>query len=408
MSCVCDSHFGGEPDERRKSLCKLLTYSTHTNNIACAMWKVPWDTHGTSALVPRQAHVKRPATAADIGPRKPHQGADNSRDKMVARARRSESAEDSRAGCTTDIWHSLTKDLVEESIPCGTQEMKRRPSTARQHRHEYSSASGSVRITDVQLQGLLVRLGNSSQREQDIGGFRLQQNVAGRPITEFLFPPRTLLQPASSVTVWSEASGRKTQSPGDFLWVGLERIMLRPECTTVLCKDNGQAIAWYTPARCTGIKPQKAWAEHHEKMESCREDSLSCEEASIPATEINCPDNTPFLLIKRKKHVFRVCHSPWTQNPSSITHPSCSPCALLDFRAQPQSNPARKHTAGVQARRPATLRSQGTGVGGGPVRSAGPCVGGMMFLGSQPPCASPLQQYRTAAKLHSHNMVITA
>ena len=60
------------------------------------------------------------------------------RDKMVARARRSESAEDSRAGCTTDIWHSLTKDLVEESIPCGTQEMKRRPSTARQHRHEYS------------------------------------------------------------------------------------------------------------------------------------------------------------------------------------------------------------------------------------------------------------------------------
>ncbi|XP_024258039.1 lamin tail domain-containing protein 1-like isoform X1 [Oncorhynchus tshawytscha] len=373
-----------------------------------AMWKVPWDTHGTSALVPRQAHVKRPATAADICPRKPHQGADSSRDKMVARARRSESAEDSRAGCTTDIWHSLTKDLVEESIPCGTQEMKRRPSTARQHRHEYSSASGSVRITDVQLQGLLVRLGNSSQREQDIGGFRLQQNVAGRPIAEFLFPPRTLLQPASSVTVWSEASGRKTQSPWDFLWVGLERIMLRPECTTVLCKDNGQAIAWYTPARCTGIKPQKAWAEHHEKVESCREDTLSCEEASIPATEINCPDNTPFLLIKRKKHVFRVCHSPWTQNPSSITHPSCSPCALLDFRAQPQSNPARKHTAGVQARRPATLRSQGTGVGGGPVRSAGPCVGGMMFLGSQPPCTSLLQQYRTAAKLHSHNMVITA
>ncbi|XP_052348454.1 lamin tail domain-containing protein 1-like isoform X3 [Oncorhynchus keta] len=271
-----------------------------------------------------------------------------------------------------------------------------------------NSASGSVRITDVQLQGMLVRLGNSSQREQDIGGFRLQQNVAGRPIAEFLFPPRTLLQPASSVTVWSEASGRKTQSPGDFLWVGLERIMLRPECTTVLCKDNGQAIAWYTPARCTGIKPQKAWAEHHEKVESCREDTLSFEEASIPATEINCPDNTPFLLIKRKKHVFRVCHSPWTQNPSSITHPSCSPCALLDFRAQPQSNPARKLTAGVQARRPATLRSQGTGVGGGPVRSAGPCVGGMMFLGSQPPCTSLLQQYRTAAKLHSHNMVITA
>lgn len=33
-----------------------------------------------------------------------------------------------------------------------------------------NSASGSVRITDVQLQGLLMRLGNSSQREQDIGG----------------------------------------------------------------------------------------------------------------------------------------------------------------------------------------------------------------------------------------------
>ncbi|CDQ75344.1 unnamed protein product [Oncorhynchus mykiss] len=157
-----------------------------------------------------------------------------------------------------------------------------------------SSPSGSVGITDVQLQGLLVRLGNSSQREQDIGGFRLQQNVAGRPIAEFLFPPRTLLQPASSVTVWSEASGRKTPSPGDLGWVGLECIMLGPECATVLCKDNGQAIAWYTPARCTRVKPHQAWAEHHEKVESCREDTLSCEEASIPATEIKCPDNTPF------------------------------------------------------------------------------------------------------------------
>ncbi|XP_045578514.1 lamin tail domain-containing protein 1 [Salmo salar] len=121
--------------------------------------------------------------------------------------------------------------------------------------------------------------------------------------------------------------------------------MLGPECTRVLCKDNGQAIAWYTPARCTGVKPHQAWAEHHEKVESCREDTLSCEEASIPATEIKCPDKKTFLLIKRKKHVFRVCHSPWTQNPSSITHPSCSPCALLDFRVQPQSNPARPLTA---------------------------------------------------------------
>ncbi|KAM9402137.1 lamin tail domain-containing protein 1-like isoform 1-T1 [Salvelinus alpinus] len=136
--------------------------------------------------------------------------------------------------------------------------------------------------------------------------------------------------------VWSEASGRKKPSPGDFLWVGLERIMLGPECTTVLCKDNGQAIAWYTPARCTGIKPHQAWAEHHENVESCREDTLSCEEESIPATEINCPDNTPFLLIKRKKHVFRVCHSPWSQNPSSINHPSCFPSARLPGPAAEQ------------------------------------------------------------------------
>ncbi|XP_034146150.1 lamin-B2 [Esox lucius] len=117
---------------------------------------------------------------------------------MVSCARRPLSAKPIQT--TRDIWLSLIKDL-EESIPSGAQERKKRLSTARQHRHEYSSASGSVLIADVQMQGLFVRLENSSQRERDIGGFRLLQIVAGCPIAEFRFHPRTFLQSASSVMV---------------------------------------------------------------------------------------------------------------------------------------------------------------------------------------------------------------
>ena len=68
------------------------------------------------------------------------------------------------------------------------------------------SMTGHVKIMEVQAQGHFVRLGNCSQIEQDISGYYLQQSIKGQPVSCFLFPPRTYIQPGASITVshWCE------------------------------------------------------------------------------------------------------------------------------------------------------------------------------------------------------------
>ncbi|EDO39801.1 predicted protein, partial [Nematostella vectensis] len=104
-----------------------------------------------------------------------------------------------------------------------------------------SSHTGNVRILEVNPDGNYVRLFNTSaHRDEEIGGYMIQQNVAGRPVTVFRFPPRTRLKALSHTTVWSAGSLSRHNPPSDFLWKEQHKWGTGPECTTILCKPNGQ------------------------------------------------------------------------------------------------------------------------------------------------------------------------
>ncbi|XP_015775595.1 PREDICTED: prelamin-A/C-like [Acropora digitifera] len=65
-----------------------------------------------------------------------------------------------------------------------------------------SSHTGNVRILEVNPDGNYVRVFNTSSfKDEEIGGYMIQQNVAGRPVTVFRFPPRTRLKALSHATV---------------------------------------------------------------------------------------------------------------------------------------------------------------------------------------------------------------
>jgi len=120
-----------------------------------------------------------------------------------------------------------------------------------------SSHTGNVRILEVNPDGNYVRVFNTSSfKDEEIGGFMIQQNVAGRPVTVFRFPPRTRLKALSHATVWSAASLSRHNPPSDFLWKDQHKWGTGPECTTILCKPNGQAVAWTTAAYPFGVPNQ--------------------------------------------------------------------------------------------------------------------------------------------------------
>ncbi|XP_028397529.1 lamin-B2-like [Dendronephthya gigantea] len=137
-----------------------------------------------------------------------------------------------------------------------------------------SSHTGHVKILEVNPSGKYVRLFNSSTfQDEEIGGFMIQQNISGSPVTVFRFPPRTKLKANSHVTVWSAVSLVPHNPPSDFLWKDQHKWGTGPECTTILCKPNGQAVAWTTAAFPFGIP--KPVSSREEEGESLQYDDLN-------------------------------------------------------------------------------------------------------------------------------------
>ncbi|XP_007947986.1 lamin tail domain-containing protein 1 [Orycteropus afer afer] len=229
--------------------------------------------------------------------------------------------------------------------------------------HSRSSALGHIKIADVNANGLFVKLINSSHdKELEIGDYILQQNLSGQTVALYRFLPNVIMQANSTVTVWAGASEAKHQPPSDFLWKEQNKFRASPNCTTILCKPNGEAIAWYTPIhwkqawekletdiefdRCSMVAttprrnmfqgPTSTTEITKEKQDQQEEDPLSCKKEH-------------FQVLKREKKIpptlFPI-HSPWCHSPNVPGHPyspltklynTCSTGGHLDRQPRTQS-----------------------------------------------------------------------
>ena len=74
----------------------------------------------------------------------------------------------------------------------------------------------------------------------------IQQNVGGHPVAVFRFPPRTKFPLESTMTIWSGSQDAiEHQPPKDWVWKEQHKWGTGPECTTILCKPNGQVHLFY-------------------------------------------------------------------------------------------------------------------------------------------------------------------
>ncbi|XP_023499030.1 lamin tail domain-containing protein 1 isoform X2 [Equus caballus] len=233
-----------------------------------------------------------------------------------------------------------------------------------------SSALGDIKIAEVNVKGLFVKLINSSlDKELEIGDHILQQNVNGQIICLYRFLPNIIMQANSTVTVWAAASEAKHQPPADFLWKEQNKFKTSPNCTTILCKPNGEAVAWYTPIhwkqawekletdiefdRCSIVSPASRrhlfhWPEvpstTEEKQDQSKKDISKCHMEPVQA------------FLKREKEIPPTLfpnRSPWCHSPDVPAHPYCSLIephitsmagSSLDRQPRPQSarpNPAQ-------------------------------------------------------------------
>ncbi|XP_031239735.1 lamin tail domain-containing protein 1 isoform X2 [Mastomys coucha] len=201
-----------------------------------------------------------------------------------------------------------------------------------------SSSLGDIKIAEVNVKGFFVRLVNSSnEKEVEIGNHILQQNVKGHAVSLYQFPDNITLQASSMVTVWAAASEAKPQPPTDFVWEEQSKFRSNPDCTTILCKPNGEAIAWYTP-----IHWKQAWEklETDIEFERCSVVSPSMRSHMFGWTAASMSPISKEKEEPRQKMPSQVCSvlmreeeipptilpnkSPWCCSPNTSPHPNSS------------------------------------------------------------------------------------
>uniref|UniRef100_A0A8C3FQI4 Lamin tail domain containing 1 n=1 Tax=Chrysemys picta bellii TaxID=8478 RepID=A0A8C3FQI4_CHRPI len=253
-------------------------------------------------------------------------------------------------GCITPAFRECALTTITSACFCSYYDNWNHSSTQSgqicQSRSDYTkesfSAIGNLKIAEVHSGGHFVKILNCSpDKEEGIGEYTLQQNVSGHPVTVFKFPPRIRMKANSTVTVWTADAKVLHKPPSDFLWKEQDRFKTGPECTTILCEPNGQAVAWYTPIhwnRKQGWKereddeylrsskkpiiPTKMQRDEWEKEPEC----LTIDKEQEGAVQGRTEESRP-VFIKREKKIpatlFPTQNS-WCRSPASPTHPHFS------------------------------------------------------------------------------------
>ncbi|XP_048409700.2 prelamin-A/C-like isoform X2 [Stegostoma tigrinum] len=192
-----------------------------------------------------------------------------------------------------------------------------------------ASTMGNMKIIEVAANGHFVRLLNISlNTEEDIGNYILQQNIGGHPVTVYRFPPRTRVNAGSTITVWSAGAKVPHSPPKDFLLKDSNKFGTGPECTTILCKPNGQAVAWFTPAPGNSklkdpCKDGEQFTDYEHSLPNNNTLPNFQPEKGKEESFANIYQFSPVALpVNQKPSFYNVpARCPWGQSPASPTHP---------------------------------------------------------------------------------------
>ncbi|XP_062991087.1 lamin tail domain-containing protein 1 [Elgaria multicarinata webbii] len=289
------------------------------------------------------------------------------------------------------------------------------------------SAIGNLKIVEVHSAGHYVKIINSSpDKEESIGDYTLQQNCNGHPIAIFKFPPKIRMKAKSSVTVWAVDSRMPHNPPKGYLWKELNKFKPGPDCTTILCNPAGQAVAWYTPINWNKTQTKEGEEEGrphrtliqpligvHQQQDRWKTRTFDTWKGN--ASQSCAEEKEPNFILREEKIppiLFPVQNS-WCQSPSCFTHPHYSMERHLTMgsdrrnrcsqtRTQPVKSgpdPGNPYTGGSHNIK--TTTESGNRKGRiRPTRSAGPNLGGVIYIGSAAPIGSALQKYFAHSSCH--------
>ncbi|PIK42115.1 B-type nuclear lamin [Apostichopus japonicus] len=106
-----------------------------------------------------------------------------------------------------------------------------------------ATAAGVVAIEDSDPEGEYIKLHNTSETDQPLGGWVLKRSVDGGDEATYKFTSKYVLKGGAEVTVWSTGSGEKQDLPTDIVGKNIESWGVGEKINTTLIDASGEVMA---------------------------------------------------------------------------------------------------------------------------------------------------------------------
>ncbi|OXB59995.1 hypothetical protein ASZ78_008131 [Callipepla squamata] len=83
---------------------------------------------------------------------------------------------------------------------------------------QQASATGSISIEEIDLEGKYVQLKNNSEKDQSLGNWRLKRQIGDGEEIAYKFTPKYVLRAGQTVTIWGADAGVSHSPPSVLVW----------------------------------------------------------------------------------------------------------------------------------------------------------------------------------------------
>ncbi|XP_007949199.1 lamin-B2 [Orycteropus afer afer] len=152
---------------------------------------------------------------------------------------------------------------------------------------QQASATGSVSIEEIDLEGKFVRLKNTSSKDQPLGNWRIKRQVERDEIT-YKFTPKYVLRAGQTVTVWAAGAGVAHSPPTTLVWKSQNSWGTGQSFRTVLVNANGEEVAVRAVTQSSVMRETENGEEEEEEEAEFGEEDLFHQQGDPRTTSRGC------------------------------------------------------------------------------------------------------------------------
>ncbi|KAM6033936.1 lamin-B1 isoform 1-T1 [Chlamydotis macqueenii] len=136
-----------------------------------------------------------------------------------------------------------------------------------------ASATGNVSIEEIDVDGKFIRLKNTSEQDQPMGGWEMIRKI-GDTSASYRYTSRYILKAGQTVTIWAANAGVTASPPTDLIWKNQNSWGTGEDVKVILKNSQGEEVAQRSTVFKTTLHEGEEEEVEEEAAEAVEEEDL--------------------------------------------------------------------------------------------------------------------------------------